>query len=133
LKKWLWMDPTFDAYVMNEKGEILSIEEVRERIIDGRPLIINPDANWNHINSLERDDYLYRYMAKNLYMLECDVNSQYNIETKESGKTISFIELLPLEYYKQTPDKTENKDEKANTTYVNYKTNNENEFWAAPK
>ena len=33
MKKWLWIDPTFDAYVMNEKGELLSIEEVRERLI----------------------------------------------------------------------------------------------------
>jgi len=33
LKKWIWIDPTFDAYVMNEKGSLLSIEEVREHLI----------------------------------------------------------------------------------------------------
>ena len=48
LKKWLWIDPTFDAYVMNEKGELLSIEEVRERLISDKTLILNPDANWNN-------------------------------------------------------------------------------------
>ncbi|HEY4337873.1 MAG TPA: transglutaminase domain-containing protein, partial [Puia sp.] len=26
LKKWVWIDPTNDAYVMNEKGELLGIE-----------------------------------------------------------------------------------------------------------
>ncbi|PKP07836.1 MAG: hypothetical protein CVU08_15915, partial [Bacteroidetes bacterium HGW-Bacteroidetes-3] len=41
-KKWLWIDPTFDDYVMNEKGELLSLEEVRERIICEQPLILNP-------------------------------------------------------------------------------------------
>jgi hypothetical protein len=45
LKKWLWIDPTNDAYVMNEKGELLSIEEVRDRIIHNKMLIVNPEAN----------------------------------------------------------------------------------------
>ena len=34
LNKWIWIDPTFDAYVMNEKGELLGIQEVRERLIN---------------------------------------------------------------------------------------------------
>jgi len=46
--KWIWVDPTNDAYVMDEKGELLSIKEVRERLILDKPLIVNPDANWNH-------------------------------------------------------------------------------------
>jgi hypothetical protein len=29
LNKWLWIDPTNDAYAMNEKGELLSIAEDR--------------------------------------------------------------------------------------------------------
>lgn len=36
LKKWIWIDPTFDAYVMNEKGELLGIQEVREKLINGK-------------------------------------------------------------------------------------------------
>ena len=31
--KWIWVDPTNDAYVMDEKGDMLSIEEVRKRLI----------------------------------------------------------------------------------------------------
>ena len=38
LNKWIWMDPTFNAYVMNEKGELLGLEEVRERLINNKPL-----------------------------------------------------------------------------------------------
>lgn len=63
-KKWLWMDPTNDAYVMNEKGELLSIEEVRARLVADRPLLLNPDANWNRRMSATKEHYLYNYMAK---------------------------------------------------------------------
>ena len=31
LKKWIWIDPTFCAYIMNEKGELLNLEEVEEK------------------------------------------------------------------------------------------------------
>jgi hypothetical protein len=55
MQKWLWMDPTFCAYVMNEKGELLSVAEVRERLIQGEPLIINPDANWNRQESQNKE------------------------------------------------------------------------------
>jgi hypothetical protein len=64
LKKWLWMDPTNDAYVMNEQGQLLGIAEVRERLINGKPLILNPDANWNHKSSAVKEEYLCNYMAK---------------------------------------------------------------------
>lgn len=132
LKKWLWIDPTFDAYVMNEKGELLSIEEVRERIINNKPLIINPDANWNHKASVEKEYYLYSYMAKNLYKLQCNLNSEYDAETRGLGKTETNIALLPLEYFKQSPTKSEQEDKKNKTNFINYKTNNPKVFWAIP-
>ena len=131
LNKCIWIDPTFCAYVMDDKGQLLSIEEVRERIVDNKPLIINPDANWNHKNSETKDEYLYHYMAKNLYRLECGVSSEYDAETKSPGKTVAYIELLPLEYFAQKPDKIE-KPNPAGTTYVTYNTNNPGAFWAAP-
>ncbi|MBX3163344.1 MAG: transglutaminase domain-containing protein [Bacteroidetes bacterium] len=132
LKKWLWIDPTFNAYVMNEKGELLSIEEVREKIIRNEPLILNPHANWNNQNQQTKEYYLFTYMAKNLYMLECPVNSEYNMETKEEGRTYTYTTLIPLDYYEQTPDKTEDKDTKTNTTWIRYKTNNPTLFWQTP-
>lgn len=133
LKKWIWVDPTFDAYVMNEKGELLSIEEVRQRIIDGRPLILNPDANWNRKSSQTKEHYLYYYMAKNLYMLECSANSEYNTETMQEGKTYTYIDLLPLEYFNQTPYKKESTDDVHKIKRVIYKTNDPDKFWAAPQ
>jgi hypothetical protein len=129
LKKWLWIDPTFDAYVMNEKGEMLSIAEVRERLINGKTLILNPDANWNNQSAQTKEDYLENYMAKNLYMLECPASSEYNMETSSEGKTYTYIRLLPMDYFEQKPDKEEDKREKSNTTWITHNTNNPNVFW----
>ena len=131
LKKWLWIDPTNDAYVMDEKGELLSIEEVRERIIADKPLLLNPDANWNR-KAVTKEYYLYYYMAKNLYMLDCPASSEYNMETREQGRRLSYIKLLPLEYFAQSPDKAESRDDSADITVTTYKTNNVTLFWMAP-
>jgi len=132
LKKWLWIDPTYDTYVMNEKGELLGIEEVRQRIIDNKPLIISPDANWNHRASETKEHYLSYYMAKNLYRLECPVNSTYDMETTADGKHIEYIQLLPLDYFKQ-PAKTGWTSQRTRTTYTQYYTNNPAYFWQAPE
>ena len=129
LKKWLWIDPTFDAYVMNEKGELLSIEEVRERLIHDKTLILNPDANWNNQQTQTKEDYLESYMAKNLYILECPASSEYNMETSSGGKTYNYIRLLPLDYFDQESFKEEDKREESNTLWITYKTNNPNVFW----
>jgi hypothetical protein len=129
LEKWIWIDPTFNAYVMNEKGEMLSIEEVRHRLIEDKALILNPDANWNNKTPQTKINYLENYMAKNLYMLECPASSEYNMETVSEGKTYNYIRLLPLDYYEQEPQKEVDKREKSNTVWVTYKTNNPNIFW----
>jgi hypothetical protein len=131
LKKWLWLDATHDAYVMNEKGEMLSVEEVRERLINNQTVIVNPSANWNNKNTTTKEDYLFEYMAKNLYMMECATSSEYNLETGEDGKAVTYIRLLPMEYYDQKEDRTETKGKKNKYTTIN--TNNPAKFWAAPQ
>lgn len=133
LKKWIWIDPTNDAYVMNEKGELLGPEEVRERLINNRSLILNPDANWNHKQEVTKENYLEQYMAKNLYKFNCNVSSEYNMETGSAGKKIVQVELLPLDYFEQTPDKLEESGKKSGAIYITYKTNNPVLFWQTPE
>ena len=137
LKKWIWIDPTFDAYVMNEKGELLGLLEVRERLINDKPIILNPDANWNREQSQTKKNYLDNYMAKNLYRLECPVSSEYDTETVKEGKTVTYLELLPLDGLVQTPQKSEKQDLKSSqrtkNSYTYYKTNNPNLFWSKPE
>jgi hypothetical protein len=115
LNKWLWIDPTFDAYVMNESGEMLSISEVRESLINNIPLIVNQDANWNHEMPVIKEEYLYNYMAKNLYALLCYV--------KGEGESKSNL-LLPVEYIGIIPKVAMSKPKC---------TNNPDVFWEIPE
>ena len=133
LNKWIWIDPTFDAYVMDDKGNLLGIQEVRERLIKGQPLVLNADANWNRMNLQTKDNYLEYYMAKNLYRLQVPLMSDYNTETCESGKEVSYVELLPLDGIEQNPQKKEFTNNKTGMKYVYYKTNNPDLFWKKPE
>ena len=129
LKKWIWLDPTFDAYVMNENGELLGIQEVRNRLINGQTLILNPEANWNRQNSELKEHYLDYYMAKNLYRLETVINSTYNSETAEKNKAIEYVQLLPLDGINQEPIVNETRNETTGVTRKTYITNNPEQFW----
>ena len=118
---------------MDETGLLLGPAEVRERLINGRPLILNPDANWNNRSSTTLQYYLYEYMAKNLYRIECPVHSEYNYETREKGKQVEYVELLPLEAERQTPKVSSTTNPKSGVTFKQYKTNNAEAFWAKPR
>jgi len=129
LRKWLWMDPTFMAYVMDDKGEVLGIEEVRQRLIDNKPLILNPDANRNHTTSQTKSDYLGYYMAKNLYKLASPLESRYDYETPRDGKQRSYVQLLPGS---TKPATDMIKDKEGKVGFISYYTNNPKLFWAPP-
>ncbi|WP_336689071.1 MULTISPECIES: transglutaminase domain-containing protein [unclassified Chryseobacterium] len=132
LNKWIWIDPTFDAYVMDNKGNLLGIQEVRERLVKGLPLVLNADANWNRNVLQTKEAYLENYMAKNLYRLETPVISQYDSETWKNGKSIEYVELLPLDGLVQEPQKKMVKNNQTGVTFTNYKTNNPDLFWTKP-
>jgi hypothetical protein len=133
LKKWLWIDPTFDAYVMNENGVLLGIQEVRERLINGKPLILTPEANWNRINTQTQNYYLGYYMAKNLYKLSTPIASEYDTETWRTGKEIEYVDLLPLEGSERNKQKKERSFMDSGMKYTYYTSSNPNLFWATPE
>ena len=121
LDKWLWMDPTFNAYVMDENGTLLGISEVRERLINGDFLKINEDANWNNKKRETKEHYLDYYMAKNLYKMECVLHSGYNTETQIAGKPSPATIMLCPSSAQEIVDKQ---------TGV---TNNAEYFWQPPE
>ncbi|MBD3581996.1 transglutaminase domain-containing protein [Flavobacterium selenitireducens] len=133
LNRWIWVDPTFAAYVMDEKGELLGIAEVRERLISGKTLILNPDANWNREESQTADYYLQTYMAKNLYRIQVPVSSQADFETWKDGQQAQYVELLPLDGIWQTKAKTVYQRDEPKMEFVYYQTNNPDAFWAKPE
>lgn len=133
LEKWIWIDPTFDAYVMDEKGNLLGIREVRERLVNGQPLVLNADANWNREILQIKEKYLENYMAKNLYRVQTPLVSEYDTGTWKNGKEVTYVELLPLDGIEQTPQKKEQTSNTTGVKYTFYKTNNPNLFWTKPE
>ena len=97
LQKWLWIDPSFNAYVKDENDNMLSIEEVRERLIDGRTLVLNDDANYNNQNKQTKEWYLDNYMAKNLYWFQRPAYSCFNPEG-QNRRNRTYISLTPTGY-----------------------------------
>jgi len=81
LQKWLYIDPTMDAWVTDENGTMLSIAEVRERLINDQPLMLCETANWNHESQQTKEYYLETYMAKNLYYFVCKKLNRFNPES----------------------------------------------------
>jgi hypothetical protein len=130
LDKWVYMDPQDNAYVKDEKGNFLSVAEVRERLIDGRPLVLNATANY-HGTPSKKENYLYEFMGEHMYRMICPVNSAYNSETRSAGKTLQYTQLLPygsLEPIDCGQETKQNKDH----LVIGFHTTNDELFWQKP-
>ena len=98
LGKWIWLDPTFAAFVSDENGTPLHPGEVRDRLRRDMPLVLNEDANWNHKSRQTKERYLDNYMAKNLYFISANSINQAEPESSVSyphkqGKEICLSPL----------------------------------------
>ena len=71
-------------------------------------------------------------MAKNLYMFECPLNSEYDIETQKEEKLTSYMQLIPLDYFNKSLEKNESTNNETKRKWEVYKTNNPNVFWQEP-
>lgn len=95
LGKWIWLDPTFAAYVTDEKGLLLHPGEVRYRLQHDMPLILNADANWNNKVAETKEMYLDDYMAKNLYIMSANTMNQAEPEGKTEHSVGKIVALVP--------------------------------------
>lgn len=95
LNKWIWIDPSFASYVTDENGLMLHPGEVRMRLINGQPLYLNEDANWNNEVKQTAAHYLYEYMAKNLYLISSCTTSQSEPEGESNHPQTPQITLVP--------------------------------------
>ncbi len=127
LNKWVWMDPTFNAYLRDENGNYLNIEEVRARLIAGSPVVLNDDANWNNKQKETKEAY-FNYMSKNLYWLKCSIKSEWDIESVKSGKPkIDYINLYPGGF------STIHQPKLVGRGAIFYATSNPEYFWQKPE
>ncbi len=98
LDKWVWVDPTFAAFVTDENGLMLHPGEVRYRLQNDMPLVLNPDANWNHQSIQTKEEYLDQYMAKNLYLIESNTMQQSQPEGRTANKKGIHVCLRPVDF-----------------------------------
>ncbi|MCM1483221.1 MAG: transglutaminase-like domain-containing protein [Muribaculaceae bacterium] len=117
LNKWIWVDPTFAAYVTDENGLLLHPGEVRYRLQNDLPLVLNADANWNNISAESKESYLDDYMAKNLYIIEANILNQAEPEGKSDHIQGYFAALVPMG---------------SNYDNANIITTDDDWFWQAP-
>lgn len=111
LKKWIYMDPSVGAYLMDKNKNLLSIQEFRDKLIKGEKVLINNDA------LLPNDLYLH-YMSKNLFRFNCAYVSGFNDDTKDNA-SCSLYPKLYLE--------SDMKDSRENII------SNPEYFWATPE
>jgi hypothetical protein len=130
LNKWIYIDPQENAYMKDEKGIFLSIDEVRQRIIDGRPIVLNSTANYHNVPT-KIEDYIYTFLAEHLYRMICPVVSEYNSQTITPGKIFTYVELLPAGSKDPIVDRFETSSGKRYNV-ITYHTNNSSLFWKRP-
>lgn len=118
LGKWIWVDPTFAAYITDENGLLLHPGEVRYRLQNDLPLVLNEDANWNNKWQQKKENYLDRYMAKNLYIMSANTLNQAEPEGKTSHPKGKFAALVPVG---------------SNYNNASIITSDDEWFWSAPK
>ena len=130
LDKWIYMDPQDNAYVKDERGNFLSIAEVRERLISGEHMVLNKTANYHHVPD-KIEDYLYKFIAMVIYRMISPVNSEYDSQTRSNGKILRYVELLPAGSTDPVVDNFETSIGK-NSCVITYHTNNDQLFWQKP-
>lgn len=113
------MDASHGAYVMDENNNLLSIEEVRERLRNNQSMKLNSETKVTKIW------YLDNYMAKNLYWIQCTNKSQFNTESRyrQADADLQYISLIPTGF-----DKESNKYLKNNVI-----THDPAYFWKSPE
>jgi transglutaminase-like putative cysteine protease len=127
--KWLWMDPTLETYVKDENGNLLSIADVRERLVNELPVFAAPEIN---VNSEPVEDggegYLHDYMTKNLFRISIPL---FSIPAYEMNprKIRIYVELLPEDYNPRNVKFHEITGKYSSVIY----TTDDKQFWAAPE
>lgn len=92
LNKWVMFDPTWSACVSNEKGEYLSLLELRGVLSNQEDILLNEGAGYNGKSMTEKDiQYFREYFAKNLFYLQTSEVSTFNDDAPNNR----FITLCP--------------------------------------
>ena len=78
LGKWLYMDPTHDAWFADAQGRPLSPREIREAMRRGDPMTLPSAPNWN--GKPVTETFYRNYMTKNFFRFSAPAESRYGYE-----------------------------------------------------
>lgn len=125
LNKWIWMDPTFETWVTDDKGNYLSIQETRNRLVNNLPVMAPKTMNWNgNPYGGGPDAYLHNYMTKNLFRFSITLKSCFAAEHVPKSERV-YVELYPVGYNPKNV-------ELGKLNNGSYYTTDERQYWAAP-
>jgi len=125
LGKWLMMDPDMCGYLRDENGNILGISEIRKRLFEDEPLIVNDDiggfskilGKWSYIS----------YLSKNIFHYNSPQISAFGQETRRENRV--FFELIPDGFREELLTEPEITPRGNKIVYIN----NAPLFWQQPK
>ncbi len=80
-KKWVMVDTDKHAYATDENGTVLSLMEMREKLIREEPVEFESFT----ADSIPNKQPLYYYWAKNLYYLDALEQQTYDVESSPNG------------------------------------------------
>ncbi|MCM1163922.1 MAG: transglutaminase-like domain-containing protein [Muribaculaceae bacterium] len=118
LRKWIFLDPTFGAWITDINGNLLSPSEIRQNLLTDVPMIVNDEAEYNGDKSMART-YLSEYLAPNLYYMLANTLSQDETEGDSSHPQGEWVTLIP---------KGENQG-----VFIKNPTSDDEYFWQPPK
>jgi hypothetical protein len=116
LDQWIFLDPSYQAYFVDESGYYLDIAEMRVGLINDKVLTANKEINYNG----GPVDVMYlHYLSKNLYRFASPQYSGFGIDSSSEKK---MIILNPMG----------NNDGRRNPFVKNQIIHNPTIFWAKP-
>jgi len=87
LNKWIMLDPSYNAYMMDKNGLVLSPWEAREILSEQEQIKLSEGYNYNGDYTGEKSGeppkYYIEYMAKDLFWFICTENSTFGHKSGE--------------------------------------------------
>lgn len=117
LGKWVMIDSDSGGfYATDEDGNLLSLQEIRESYIQGKPILYHPQFT----ETGGSDNWYYDYMAKNTYWFSCWETIHFDQEPAAGKDAGRYIHLVPKGF---KPFSISSRD---------IVTNDAGQFWAMP-
>jgi len=89
--RWVTVDPSFNAYLMDADGKVLNPWEVRDSLCRNRKVSCNAELGYNG-EPYDAEAYL-TYIAKDLFYMQCPLESRYG--SAERWAEQRWVSLIP--------------------------------------